>query len=202
MIVTNVKQGRKKNVVIYADNKYLTSIPLDVFVKSRIKIGNYIDEEILAEILSDADKHKAKEKALNLISYRSHSKKELKDKIKAKLGEDSAHYATEKMEELGLIDDEKFAKDYACMLKTQKLYSKKLIKFKLLQKGISENIVQSTIDGMDFDEEDYIYKIIEKRYHNKIPDKKTYNRAFGYLQRMGYSFSDINHVLKEFWQYD
>ena len=103
MIITKIEKSKKGNILIYADNNYLTSLSPEVFLKSKLKVGDYLDKEILKKVNADSDHHKAKEKALRLLSFRAHSKKELENKIKLRSTMESAQYAADKMEELGLF---------------------------------------------------------------------------------------------------
>ena len=84
MIITSFKKSKRGNILIYADKKYFASIPDEVFIKQGFKIGGYIDEKILSAALTDINNYKAKERALNLLSFRAHSKKELEQKLKQK----------------------------------------------------------------------------------------------------------------------
>ncbi|MBR2579313.1 MAG: regulatory protein RecX, partial [Clostridia bacterium] len=97
MIITKITKSKKGNALIYADNNYLASVPIEVFIKSRLKVGSNIDENTLEELVKEMDFNKAKEKALRLLSLRAHSKKELTDKLKNSSGEESAEKVAEKM---------------------------------------------------------------------------------------------------------
>ena len=84
MIITGLKKSKRGNILIYADEKYFASIPDEVFIKQGFRVGGYIDEKILSVALTDINDYKAKERALNLLSFRAHSKKELEQKLKQK----------------------------------------------------------------------------------------------------------------------
>ena len=142
MVITSIKKSKKGNILIYADNNYIASILPEVFLKSGLKVGSYIDEEILEKLNEEINLNKAKEKALRLLSFRAHSKQELKNKIQNSLGEKYAEKATEKMENLGLINDKEFAFTYAKELFLKKLYAVKRVKYELAKKGIENNIIE------------------------------------------------------------
>ena len=78
--------------------------------------------------------NKAKERALYLLEYRDHSKKELIDKVKRTNSEESAIQAVEYLEELGLVNDENFAKKYAHDLVYLKRLSGKRLEYELKKK--------------------------------------------------------------------
>lgn len=181
-------------MLIYADNKYLASLPPEVFIKSRLKIGSDVDENTLEKLTKEVNFNKAKEKALRLLSLRAHSKKELKEKLKNSSGEESAEEVAEKMESLGLIDDKNFAFSYANELFSRKLYSVSKVKYELSKKGISSDIVEEIIEEIAPDERQNIEKIFAKKQFD-INDEKNFRRVVAYCQRLGYNWGDIKSVI-------
>ena len=197
MIITKIKKSKKGNSLIYADDNYLSSLPPEVFIKSDLKVGNYIDENILEKLTKEKDFNKAKEKALRLLSLRAHSKKELKDKLKNSSGERNAEKVAEKLENLGLIDDKSFAVSYANELFSRKLYSVSKVKYELSKKGISNVMAEEVIEEISPDERKNIEKIFEKK-HFDAEDKKNFRRVVSYCQRLGYNWNDIKSVINSY----
>ncbi len=195
MIITKIEKSKKGNILIYADNNYLTSLSPEVFLKSKLKVGDYLDEEILKKVNADSDHHKAKEKALRLLSFRAHSKKELENKIKLRSTVESAQYAADKMEELGLVNDLEFSKAYARELSCLKYYSINRIKYELSKKGVDKSIISEAIEDINIDEENNIRKFMQAKRYLCLDDEKIKRRALNALQRLGYSWSQINSVI-------
>lgn len=197
MIITSFKKSKRGNILIYADKKYFASIPDEVFIKQGFKIGGYIDEKILSAVLTDINNYKAKERALNLLSFRAHSKKELEQKLKQKsFDESSAKQAVEKMSELGLLNDFEFAKSLANELIFRKFYSGSRVKYELSKKGIDKNIIDDILEEIDFDEYEIAKKFIQKKCRNVVNlDEKIKKRLVGSLQRLGYSWGAIKYAV-------
>lgn len=201
MIITAVKKSKKGNILIYADGSYLASIIPEVFLKHNLKVGGYIDSNIIDELNGEINLNKAKEKALRLLSMRAHSKKELENKITRSLGEEYAKKASSKMEELGLINDKEFAFSYAKELIFRKFHSISRTKLELSEKGVSGDIIDLVIDEINPDEEENIRNVLEKRYLNKgksLKDEKELKKAVSYCQRLGYSWYQIKRVVNFF----
>lgn len=197
MIITGLKKSKCGNILIYADEKYFASIPDEVFIKQGFRVGGYIDEKILSVTLTDINDYKAKERALNLLSFRAHSKKELEQKLKRKsFNEVSAKIAVEKMSELGLLNDFEFAKSLANELIFRKFYSGSRVKYELSKKGIDKNIVDDILEEMDFDEYEIAKKFVQKKCRNILNlDEKIKKRLISSLQRLGYSWDVIKNVV-------
>ena len=125
MRVTEIRPRRKQLSALYLDGEYAVSIDTKTLLEQRVDVGSELDDEDLRELISLSDENRAKEKALRLISYRSHSKKELTDKIRRTATDEAAQKAADRMEELGLVNDEDFARRYAEQLLTIKHMSKR-----------------------------------------------------------------------------
>ena len=138
---------------------------------------------------------RAKEKALWLISYRNHSEKELFDKLRRDFDEASAQKAVSRMAELGLINDEEFAKAYARRLVYGKKLSAKAAEYELLRKGIDKPTAEQVIGELDYDAQAQIIDFINRKYKN-ISDEKIKRRAVAALQRKGYGWDEIKSALE------
>ena len=197
MTITNVVPKRKGLSALYIDGEFAVKIDTETFLISKFSVGSQIDDEQLKELIESSNTKRAKEKALWLISYRDHSKKELEEKVRNSCDRDSAKKAVERLEELGLVNDEKFARNYAEQLLNVKHLSKKGAKYKLMEKGIDRDLADRILDEIYFDPQEHIRIIIEGKYKN-LADEKTRRRAVAALQRKGYGWSDIKSVIDEY----
>lgn len=139
--------------------------------------------------------HKAKERALYLLEYRDYSKKELFDKLKKTNPEEYAQMAIEYLEELGLIDDERFAKKYVHDLVHFKRFFGQRLKYELQRKGIEPVIIEEVLDDLDVDPSAQITQIINRKYPRALSNEKDRRRAINACRRMGYSWDDIKNTL-------
>ena len=197
MTITNVVPKRKGLSALYIDGEFAVKIDTETFLISKFSVGSQIDDEQLKELIESSNTKRAKEKALWLISYRDHSKKELEEKVRNSCDRDSAKKAVERLEELGLVNDEKFARNYAEQLLNVKHLSKKGAKYKLMEKGIDRDLADRILDEIYFDPQEHIRVIIQSKYRN-LDDEKTRRRAVSALQRKGYGWSDIKSVIDEY----
>ena len=198
MTITDIKKGRKYLSAIYIDGELAVHLDTRVVLEENIRAGKEITDERLKELIEISNVRRAKEKALWLISYRDHSKKELVQKIAKAADKESAEIAVDRMEELGLVNDEKYARRYLDQLINIKHLSKNAAKYKLLEKGIDRNLIDEILCETETDPQEHIRAIIERKYLKSLSDEKGKRRCFAGLQRMGYSYSDINSVLQEY----
>ncbi len=197
MIITAIEPRRKSLSAIFIDGEYALKLDTETVITERLKIGGEIDDERLHELIKASDAKRAKEKALWLISYRDHSEGELRQKLMRDFGEEAVDKAIERLCELGLINDENFARKYAESL-SHKHMSQRQIEQKLRQKGLDKELTSEAVDDLDLDEKEEIRALINKKYLRKLSDEGDLRRTIAALQRRGFGYSDIRSVIEEF----
>lgn len=197
MKITAIQPRRKSMSAVYIDGEFAMNLDTQTLLENRFDVGREIDDDELHEIINLSNERRAKEKALWLISYRSHSKKELTDKIRRTCDAEAAEKAVERMEELGLVNDEDFARAYANKLIFSKRMSKRAASYELARKGIDKLIIEDVLENIEVDYQEQIREIIDRKYKN-ISDEKVRRRAVAALQRLGYGWDDIKSVLSEY----
>ena len=199
MIITDVQPRRHRLSQLFIDGEAAVKIDTETWLRSGLMPGDEIDDERLHRLLQDSAAHRAHEKALYLLEHRAHSKKELERKIaRAEFDREAAKAAAERMEELGLIDDEQYARRLAQELFTRKRFGVRRVKQELREKGIADNIVAMVLEEFSPETEETVEKIrelIERKYPAAQEDEKVRWRAVAALQRYGYSLEDIFSVL-------
>lgn len=196
------KGGRKDKIHIYIDGEYRLTVDEIFWFSCGYISGDEIDEEELTAFEEAAGSRRAFNSALNSLDYRDHSEKEIRAKLMRKHGAEYVDEAVEKLIELDLINDRRYAENYARELFEHKKFGKIRIKSELIAKGIASDIASETVNSLFEDEEpdniQRIVDIIEKKYYNRMNDEVGRKKVFSALQRMGYSFSDIREAMSEF----
>lgn len=167
------------------------------FSESRFNKGSAISYDELQDLLSESNYRRAKERILYLLSYKSYSKKELLDKLKLEYDEEAISKAVSKVEDLGFINDELYAKNYASKLFNTKGFAEKRVRYELSRKGIEPDLIEKVISELDLNPKDRIINLLERKFKSKISNEKDINRTIASLQRLGYRFDDIKLALSE-----
>lgn len=139
-----------------------------------------------------------KEKALNLLEYRAHSRRELFDKLKHFSAADVINGVLDELEEGALIDDEAYAFQYAHDLTEMKLFGNSRLKMELSRKGISEEIAEQAIWKAEEEfgpQEDRIARLLEIRYKDLLCDEKNIKKIMNSLFRLGYGYDIIKQAI-------
>lgn len=196
------KSGRKDKIHIYIDGEYLLTVDEIFWFSCGYISGDEIDEEELTAFKEAAGSRCAFNSALNSLDYRDHSEREIRTKLLRKYDADCVEEAVRKLVELDLVNDERYAENYARELYEHKKFGKMRIKSELRAKGIAADIANEAVDALFEEEEpDNIQRIVDiigKRYYNRMNDDVGRKKVFAALQQMGYSFSDIREAMSEF----
>ena len=191
------KSGRENKIHIFIDDEYSLTVDSEFWFTSEWSRIEEIDEEDLEELREDVEMRRAWLKALDLLSIRSHSRKELTGKLRRKYSQNTAEAVAHKAAELGLIDDEAFAEMYAKELLERKKYGISRVKNELRLKSISSHIIESVLFSLDIDSKESIINLVERKYSHKLADEKGRRQVIAALQRRGFSYSDIKSALGE-----
>lgn len=192
----SIKEGKAKKIHIYIDEEYRATVDSDYWYSEKYRNYKEINEEELTELLNAVSFRRAYNKGLDFLSRRPYGTKELVKKLCEKGHEkEFAEKACDRLLELGLLNDEEYARILANDLLDRKNYSIKRIKQELAFRGINREIIENTVDLLDNDPVSRIIILIKKKYINKISDEKGRKRTVDALLRFGYSYSDIKSAL-------
>jgi regulatory protein len=198
MTVTKIADGRGKKKHIHIDDEYAFTLNEDFLFMTSLSVGAELTQDEVDKIKSDYDAFCAKHRAMDLLSRRSHSARELEGKLMRRTNKENARSAVQKMQELGLIDDESYARTYAEELWSRKWFARSRVRRELLSKGVDGEIADNVVDQLDGDERERLRTLIEKKYLSRMSDEKGRNSLFSLLVRLGYGYSDIRGVMNEF----
>lgn len=198
MQITAIEPRKKGLSALYIDGEFAMKLDTEVLLAHRFDVGLEIDDEMLHACVLDSDTKRCKDKAMWLISFRDHSRRELFDKLKKDYPEDIAEAAVDRMEELGLVNDGRYARRYAADLIELKHLSERGIRQKLYEKGIDRELIDEILDEVEIDEAAQIRAVIEKKYARNLSDEKVRRRAVNALQRLGFGYAGIKSVLSEY----
>lgn len=199
----SVKQGKANKIHIYVDEEYRATVDSDFWYSEKYRNYKEINEEELTELLNTVSFRRAYNKGLDFLSRRPFGTKELIKKLCEKGHEkEASQKACERLIELGLLNDEEYARILANDLLERKSYSIKRIKQELAFRGIDREIVENTVDTLDNDPQKSIIMLVKKKYINKLNDEKGKKRTVDALLRLGYSYSDIKNALNTISEFD
>ncbi len=182
--------------LVSADRTVL--IDRDIADQNGIKAGMVISDEDIDRLYAASQLHRAKSRCLWYLERRDHSAKELCDKLYGKFEPEYIRAAVERMEELGLVNDETYARRKAERMLSEQGMSLRMAKQKLMQKGIDRALIDETLADTEYDGTAAAKALIERKYAAKLGTEDDIRRTYQALLRRGFSHNDIRQALKEF----
>lgn len=201
MIITDISSQKNKNRVnIYIDNKFAFGLSRELLYKFDLCINQELEESFIENILKAEEQSKVTNAALNLISYRQRSIKEIYEKLKGKgYDEDFINKSIEYCKEQNYLNDYQFAESFIRDKQNLNKFGSTRIRYELIKKGVSKDVIEETLN-FDKDEEYNVALILAQKKINsyKGQDRNSiYRKLGGYLQRKGYPYDIVTKVLKE-----
>lgn len=215
MKITDVSiQARNPNRVnVSVDGKYRFSLDIAQVVELGIKQHqDYTDEQLL-QFESESMFGKLYAQALEYCLLRPHSEKEVRDylhrktftskyrsrttgEIKEKPGvsQADADRVLVRLLEKGYVDDTVFTEWWVQNRNVKKGTSSRKLYNELLQKGITQDIINQIMQKNIRDEKGELLKIIKRKRNRYGADTQKF---IAYLARQGFMYSDIVDTLDE-----
>ncbi|MFV0352903.1 MAG: regulatory protein RecX [Oscillospiraceae bacterium] len=189
--ISVTKQGR---YALFCDEGFLFSLDENTFAGSGLHAEDWIEEEDLAFLRSTSDNEKARQQGLRYLSMREHGENELYQKLCRKYDKETAAAAVAALCKIGLVEDARFAG-----MKAQEMMrrgkSSREISQKLASLGISRDITEEAVDGLQIDDTAIAAELVEKKYTRALQRGET-EKVKAALGRRGFSYDVIRKVVQ------
>jgi regulatory protein len=196
-----VQKKRKNRCSIFLDDEFTFGLDQDIVLQFGLKKGDQLTEQQIEKILLNEERKKAKDRALNFLSYRDRSEKEIQTKLKdVGYDEQIIDWVLKELKRLKFLDDKRFAQSYAQTQMITRPMGEYFLKRELKQKGIDSELIEQTVEKI-YEEKDQFSVAIElaqqrkKRYQN-IDDMKMKKRVSDFLLRRGFGWDVVSEVLE------
>ena len=200
--ITKIEQQKKnkKRYSLFYNDRFILGISEESLLEFNIYTGKELPDEIIIHIERKEKYIAIREQSWRYLSRRMHSKKELRDKLKAKgYNNEYIDKIIFELEDKNYLNDDIFARQVVSDEINLKKNGPVLIKNKLLKKGIENSLISLIIDELYDEKMQYqncLY-IAEKK-HNSLKrndDRSLRNKLGRFLIQKGYSWEMINRVI-------
>jgi regulatory protein len=190
-------------IVKYKGNTYELSlssgdkvyINKEVVLQYGLSAGVEVSEERMEEVIHADTLRKARERALYLLDYRDYSYVQLYEKLEANYPEDICLEVLNRLVELGILNDSRYAKYLAERLIVGKKYGTYRAIRELRLKGIDSDLAEEVVSYYEDTEVERLEELVRTKYARYLNDDKGINKVKNALVRLGYSYDLINQVL-------
>ncbi len=178
-------------------------IDRDTYDNSGYSEGDLIDEAELTALIAASRRARAYSRALWLLDSRDYTAKAMLDKLKMLYGETAAAQAVADLQEIGIIDDERFAARAAEFMLTQGRSERDTVN-RLRQKGVAYETARDAVSAVavesEIDAVEQIKALIDKKYAARLlgGDKNERQKVVAAIARKGFDFDDIRIAISEY----
>lgn len=151
----------------------------------------------------DRARQRTFDRAVNLLTYKPRSIKELRTRLMEKEWTNSAivDEVIQKLESYGYLNDAQFAKSFAASKLRQKPVGKRMLKQKLAERKLDKETVAEAIEKAfeETPESEIIDRAVEKRLRIKgVPkERNDIKKFYDFLLRQGFSYELVREKMSE-----
>ena len=197
MTITEIRKRRGRLYLLVLDGEPAMTVDIRTFEESPYRVGSSLSEEELRALLDESGRRRAEEKAVYLLSRGDHSRRGLEEKLRRSAGREAAAQAAQRMEELGYVNDERYALRLAQDLTERKLYPRRRAVQELCARGVDRELAVRAVDETEKEDLDKALELIAKKQYNRLHDEDGRRKAGAALARYGFDGGTIRRALAQ-----
>ena len=191
-----IQQKNKERVNVYLDGEF--AFGLDMMVAAGLHKGQQLTEAEI-EVLRDEDAvSRAVDRAVRFLAYRPRSTAEVRRNLSEKaIPEAVIAAAVERLNRLGYLDDQAFARFWVENRDTFKPLSPRALRYELRQKGVADAAIERALSGLDSQDAAYRAAQSQLRRQRGRTRVEFRNKMAAFLQRRGFGYEEIRTVVEQ-----
>ncbi|MFD2628840.1 recombination regulator RecX [Oceanobacillus kapialis] len=200
--ITTQKKNKSRYNIFLGDGegeKYGFSVDEDILIKFGLQKNAELDDTKIETILQKDTVHKIYTQAINYLSYRMRTKKEIRDfLIKKEAEPEVVEEIIDRLINEKLIDDEQFAEMFVRTRMNTSSKGPNVVKSELMEKGVAANIATEAVTVFSYElQYEKAMKLLEKKSKQKknLSFRKLQEQWRTLLMQKGFTHDVINDVL-------
>lgn len=204
MKITKIEPQKRnrKRMSVYIDGAFAFGVDMEVAYVCGLKEGLEVDKEWIDAVVQKEELLRAQNYALNLLSFRARSEKEIAERMAQKgyelfIIDKTIAY----LKEQGYINDKAFAEAFIKDKLELNGHGRNRIRWELYKKGVSRELVDELLEEVVTPDEEYekAKMLAERKMKLWQKDSKPvqYRKLSGLLARKGYPFDLVSKVARE-----
>ena len=198
-IKVNKKRPNKRSIFI--DGQFAFTVSEGIFFQHNLEEGGELTDKQIKELTTVDEFDKAKQAAVNLLSFRPRSIKEVSNRLIHKgWNKDLADRVTGELVDKGYLNDEEFAAIFARDRAKNKCLGPVALKSELIKTGVAQKIIEQTIEAVysKYPADELIQRLMKKRGIDlDVPlVKKEKQRFINLLKRKGFTWDQMESVVR------
>lgn len=199
MVIRELKPSQRVEgrwLAVLEDNTILRMSENEV-IDFALYAGKELSDEETAALLGSVQRSARKEKAIELLSRKPQSRRELERKLTQwEASEEETAALCDRMEELGYLNDAEYAAKVVRHYSAKGFGARKL-RDELYRRGVPRELWDEALEQAEAPD-DAIDAFVAKKLAGKTPDPKELKKISDALARRGHSWSDISAALRRY----
>ena len=189
--------------LVEVDRGRFASLPAEALAGLPLSVGDALSDALVARLQALADLEAACRAAVRLLATRSRSRADLRRRLVQKQHPPAAaDGALARLEARGLLEDGRFAREYAASHAPRGRGPARLLRDLLAQgveRGTAEEAVRAALADEGIDPADAARAVAEKRVRQlaDLPLAVRRRRLLAYLARRGFPGSEVRQLVEE-----
>jgi regulatory protein len=176
--VSGLREVRGGRVAVELDGVRWRTLPLEVVARVRLGVGEELDRPRLRELGRELRRARAVDAALRAVARREQSAAELDRRLRLRgVAKTLRHETVDRLEEVGLVDDERFALRRAESL-AERGHGDASIAWRLAQAGVADEDVAKALAALE-PELERARRLVATRGPGAAAARELARRGFG-----------------------
>jgi regulatory protein len=194
-----VQKRNPQRVNVYLDGEY--AFGLARITAAWLHVGQELSSEKIAQLKAQDTEEIAYQRALRLLSFRPRSSAEVRQKLN-RLGysEEVIDSVLARLLRSGLIDDARFAKEWADNRNEFRPRSRRALEYEMRQRGLARDEIDQALDGLD---ENSLALQAARKYSRRLqglPATDFRRKLYGFLARRGFGYETAKAAVEQAWK--
>jgi regulatory protein len=197
------QQHHLERVNVYVDGQFRLALAHEVVLRAGLRTGDDVSEARLAELAAEDQFWKARDSALNLLSFRARTATELQRRLREKaFPEEVVQRCVAELVERGLVDDSAFAETFVRdRVRLRPSGARRLVQ-ELRVKGVDAETageaIREVLSSEDVSELGLARAAVARWARRSGEDReKARRRLYGFLSRRGFGGDTVRQLMEE-----
>ena len=195
MKIMEVAVRRRRLYLVRLDDGTAQTVDRRTFDESPYRAGSEISDRQWETLLATSQYNRTRERALYLLGLRDYACGELEQKLLTEAPQDIAAAVVARLQEVGLLDDDRYAARMARHMAEFKQYPRRRIQQELCRRGVDPATARTAVDALDGEDFQQALALLEKKYYNKLTTPEDRRRTTAALARRGFSYTAIRRAI-------
>lgn len=193
-----VQKRNQQRVNVYLDGEF--AFGLARITAAWLSVGQVLSEEKIAQLQAEDELEKYYQRALRLLNYRPRTETEISQYLQKKsASEDIIGIVLNRLKTSGLVDDERFAQTWVENRTELRPRSRRALVYELRQRGVSDEIIQDSIDQMNDGDLAYQAALRRARRITSLDWNEYRQKMLRYLAQRGFNYDVSDEAARRVW---